>query len=450
MTNDLNLLVIGFDDMNDWPLVQGHPQCRAPALRALMEQSVVFDYAQIAASACSPSRIATLYGQAPWRTGAYNNKALWGDVYQQNQQISFFGRLRAAGKTTMLAGKMEHGRIDAGNWDEANNEKSERFAATSLAVQLGKIGKTFDFGVSPDDADRFTDRKQMQWIIERMEPGDTNKVWAYGVHRPHAPWIVPKRFYRGIPDPVMDPPELAAPFNPFDDACVAGIPRDGLQLIQPNRKVPRGVFETGEYNAWVRSYLAAIQFADDCLGKVIRQLDACGLRESTIIVVFSDNGLQMGSKQSGRKFALWERVTRVPFMISGPGIVPRHVSEPVSLLDLYPTLAALLEFDPPDGHVLDGNDLTPVLCNMTNPEAPALTAFTPKNTSLVHFAVRDFWHRYIKYGDGGRELYNKETDFYEHNNIADAPDSASVIAMMEEAIPESPAAPIDGTGEDEE
>lgn len=64
---------------------------------------------------------------------------------------------------------------------------------------------------------------------------------------------------------------------------------------------------------------------------------------STIIVLGSDHGYQLGEKNHWEKYAVWESLTRAPLDLlaadrADPGTV---VETLVSLLDLYPTLLDL-------------------------------------------------------------------------------------------------------------
>jgi len=43
------------------------------------------------------------------------------------------------------------------------------------------------------------------------------------------------------------------------------------------------------------------------------------LRDSTIVVLWGDNGWHLGEKLHWRKFALWEEATRVPLIVVPPG-----------------------------------------------------------------------------------------------------------------------------------
>lgn len=112
-----------------------------------------------------------------------------------------------------------------------------------------------------------------------------------------------------------------------------------------------------------RAYLACISWADYNVGRLIEALEDSAYADNTIVVLWSDHGYGMGEKQHFRKFALWEDVTRVPFIIldtrdkNAP--VGREVGDGVSLVNIYKTLADLCELETPD--YLDGFSLVPQL-----------------------------------------------------------------------------------------
>ena len=90
----------------------------------------------------------------------------------------------------------------------------------------------------------------------------------------------------------------------------------------------------------VQSYHAASDYADQMVGRLIDSLDATGRSKNTIIVLWSDHGYHLGDKNATVKFTLWEKANHVPLIIIAPGVTkPGSVIEqPVSLLDIYPTL----------------------------------------------------------------------------------------------------------------
>ena len=64
-----------------------------------------------------------------------------------------------------------------------------------------------------------------------------------------------------------------------------------------------------ENNAWrpaVRGYLASVSYCDFVIGQMVQQLEASGLADNTVIVLWGDNGFRLGEKLHWSKFVLWE------------------------------------------------------------------------------------------------------------------------------------------------
>ncbi|MGI9473200.1 MAG: sulfatase/phosphatase domain-containing protein, partial [Rubripirellula sp.] len=112
---------------------------------------------------------------------------------------------------------------------------------------------------------------------------------------------------------------------------------------------------------------------------------------------------------------LWEEATRVPLIIDAPQLSPGVCDAPVSLLDLFPTLLELCNFD--DAPILDGISLVPLIENPnSNWNRPAVIEYKRGNA-----AVRDARYRYIQYADGSEELYDHQSDPNEwHNLVSEA------------------------------
>lgn len=92
-------------------------------------------------------------------------------------------------------------------------------------------------------------------------------------------------------------------------------------------------------------YDACARHADEEFGKFLDFLDAEGFAENSYVVVFSDHGEQLFEHgQFGHSNNVWETLLGVPLMIRGPSVTPERIPEPVSLLDLGPTVAALAGF----------------------------------------------------------------------------------------------------------
>jgi arylsulfatase A-like enzyme len=186
----------------------------------------------------------------------------------------------------------------------------------------------------------------------------------------------------------------------------------------------------------VRAYLAAISFADAMVGRLVAALDRSPLAADTILVFWSDNGWHLGEKQHWHKSTLWQRSTHVPLIIrySGARAAGRARTQPVSLLDLYPTLLELCGL--PAKPELEGLSLQPLLRNPGVTRRPAVVTYLPGN----HAVCTRQW-RYIRYRDGGEELYDRRADPHEFRNLAGLPRHAGLKLELARWAPTRSVAP---------
>jgi arylsulfatase A-like enzyme len=169
----------------------------------------------------------------------------------------------------------------------------------------------------------------------------------------------------------------------------------------------------GSWREAVRCYQAAASFADAQIGRLLDALDATPLGRETVVVLWSDHGYQLGEKESWEKFTLWEKATRVPFIVVAPGVATSNTicPRPVSLLDLYPTLVELCDLSAADS--LEGRSLVPLLRDVNAKwDRPAVMTYLQGN----HAIRTDRW-RYIRYANGDEELYDVASDPHEWTNL---------------------------------
>jgi arylsulfatase A-like enzyme len=186
---------------------------------------------------------------------------------------------------------------------------------------------------------------------------------------------------------------------------------------------------------YIQAYLACVAFADDQIGKVLKALESSKFKDNTIIILTSDHGYNHGEKDYLFKNSLWEESTRVPLIVCDPRSKTKNksVDLPVSLIDIYPTIADYCKLSGKttkndNGMPIDGHSLKPLV---NNPEKAkwdgpdvALTVITSKTDNgelLKHFSVRSKNWRYTLYANGEEELYDHTNDPYEWNNIAQNP-----------------------------
>ena len=116
----------------------------------------------------------------------------------------------------------------------------------------------------------------------------------------------------------------------------------------------------------LRGYCASVSFMDQQIGKVLDALDEEGLRDSTVVLFFSDHGFALGERGAWGKRSLFENDARVPLIIADPRF-PRghgaHTPAFAELVDLFPTLTELAGVAPATALVppLSGVSLAPVV-----------------------------------------------------------------------------------------
>jgi tetratricopeptide (TPR) repeat protein len=106
-------------------------------------------------------------------------------------------------------------------------------------------------------------------------------------------------------------------------------------------------------------YSGEVAFADHCVGQVLEKLEQLGLYESTLIVITGDHGEMLGEHgELNHGFLIYEAALKVPlvFRVPRPPLRSRRVDQPVSLIDIVPTIAALVGAPAPEQ--AQGRDLS--------------------------------------------------------------------------------------------
>jgi arylsulfatase A-like enzyme len=108
-------------------------------------------------------------------------------------------------------------------------------------------------------------------------------------------------------------------------------------------------------------YFGQVTLVDRAVGDILQALDETGLWENTIVVFTSDHGDMMGDHGLFQKGPMYDGSTRIPLLVRLPGTdsEQRRVYEPISQIDLLPTLLDLMDQPIPQG--LHGQSWRPFL-----------------------------------------------------------------------------------------
>lgn len=131
---------------------------------------------------------------------------------------------------------------------------------------------------------------------------------------------------------------------------------------------PLGVSEEFKGSSNWGEYGDAIQELDHNVGRIFDTLKELQIDDNTIVIYASDNGRGPGrtpdQRIRGRKLSTYEGGIRVPAIVWGPGLGLQAGNESravVRAMDWYPTLATFAGIEVPQGHVIDGRDISPLL-----------------------------------------------------------------------------------------
>ena len=428
-----NVLLIAVDDLNDWVgVLNGHPDTSTPNIDRLAARGMLFTNAHAQAPICNPSRTSLMFGMRPSTTGFYDNTPNGARTPSFTQgHVSLPRHFAANGYKTLTTGKIYHAsQLPEGDF-EVVGPRPGQWIDLDQPVQVDRpdhMHWLWDFGPQSYDEEKFADYVDASWAIERLEEEHDRPFFlALGFYRPHVPFFPPERLYNH-PDlsgelrlPQVKP-------NDLDD-----ISEHAKTITYSPHPASQDWVEQNENEKWyeaMRSYLACIRWTDEQIGRVLDALDRSPHADNTIVILYADHGFHLGEKRRWGKWTLWERSTRVPFIISLPG--GRDLgrsSQPVELLSIYPTLIELCGLtENPD---IEGVSLAALL---ENPEAewmhPAITTLFENNHS-----VRTRRWRYISYADGGEELYDHRVDPNEWTNLAGDPRYTSMKRQLRKHLP---------------
>jgi len=251
--------------------------------------------------------------------------------------------------------------------------------------------------------------------------------------RIHAPLAEALEAYEGVRLFVLvhslDP---HAPYAPPPEA-VAALHDDRFDLE------PEGS-ETS-WSADSRNYDAEIRHNDGWLARLDEDLDARGRLDDTLFVFTSDHGEGFGEHgHTDHHKTLYQEELAVPLVVRWPAAIPAglRLVEPVSLIDVAPTITGLLDVPAPDAW--KGHDLSARLLDASasaGPPRPILIetiAAPDKPNPGRRLAIVLHPHKLIVRVQDGRvapeQLFDLDADPTERTDLLGDPAWADLVARL--------------------
>ena len=478
-----NVLFIAVDDLRPEIGCYGNKVVKTPNLDRLAARGTVFNHAYCQQAVCSPSRSSLMTGRRPDATRVWDLETHFRVALPDC--VTLPEHFKANGYHCAALGKIYHGGFEDGrSWSEPHwyatgrtvdtdpldwtkritnpfpstireysaaassgpgtNQPNGNRPAPRNAANKKKNGPAFE--VSPKDDDQLPDGATAAEAILRLRKMKSQAepfFLAVGFVKPHLPFVAPKKYWdlydpKGIPEPASATLPTGAPE-------FAGHPNGELhnyQGVPVENPIPADFARTLRHG-----YYASVSYTDAQVGRLLDALQAEGLADNTVVVLWGDHGWQLGDHGLWHKHTNFELATRAPLIIATPkqSITGKRCDATVEFVDVYPTLAELCGLPVPQG--LDGLSLKPFIDNPNAAAAKVAISQYPRAAGrpigqLMGYSIRDARFRLTVWrertGDKviARELYDYQTDPDETNNVVDRPEHQEVIASLSKYVPE--------------
>ena len=382
-----NILFIAIDDLRPELGCYGSDIAISPNIDALAATGLLFNNAYCQEAICSPSRASLMTGARPESIQVIENFTYFRE--QNPDIITLPQHFWANGYETVYTGKIYHNKEfgDAElSWSRKSvamvnpkvafgfklpeNQKLQKENAAAMVAKYGEnalrngLGKgpAYEFADFPDN--EYEDGHNTDLAIATMKDmleknPDKPFFLGLGMKKPHLDWVAPKKYWDLYDeDKIQLAEHVEAPKNgatmglhaSFELRARADIPKKGSieKELALNLK---------------HAYLACVSYVDAQIGRMLSALDEAGVRDNTIIILWSDHGWHLGDMGIWGKATNYEIATRVPLIISTPNmpaaIRGKKTDALVELVDMYPTLCDLAGVSLP-AH-LEGQSFAPLL-----------------------------------------------------------------------------------------
>ncbi len=423
-----NVILVLVDDMGWMDLsCQGSDFYRTPNVDRLAEEGVQFTNGYAACAVCSPTRAAVQTGRYPHRlgvtdwirslfqrgglgtpeknpteyVGGKNRKLLCppNPYWMESSEITLAEALRGNGYKTAYIGKWHLGDEP---WYPEKQGYHENFGGC-------------DYGQPPSFFDPYNNPKHKHPTIRagiHKLPG--RKKGEYLTHREADEAVALIREWKD------------QPFFIQVSHYAVHTPIQAIQEVADQYKFKEGMSETN------RKYAAMVESIDDCMRDMLAELKKHGIDENTVIIFTSDNGgldrkgnpTENAPLRSGKGYC-YEGGIRVPFLVRWPAAVPPGVvsDEPVSSIDLFPSILEATGTQLPEDRPIDGLSLIRHLRSEATESLGRESLFWHfphyRHAPGPYSIIRKRNWKLIKFWEGIYELYDLDKDLGETKNLAD-------------------------------
>ena len=428
--SNFNVLFIIADDLNCDIGAYGNSEIFTPNIDKLAKNGVLFGNAHVQYPLCGPSRASFMTGLYPDQTKV---KELRINIREAIPEVITIGqKFRQERYHSVRIGKIFHyhnpgqigtsGNDDNYTWDQTVNpygrDKLEEYKINTLKPQ--QYGGILSWLSAEGDDEEQTDgigANETIEFLDKFSKTNENFFLAFGLYRPHTPFVAPKKYYDLYDSKDLEIPEISIEY-------LNTIPKTAAQSVRPINKPEHHDIDEDLAKTIKKAYYATTTFVDAQVGRVLDKLKETGLDKNTIVVFTSDHGYHLGEHGHWMKKTLFDNGTRIPLIVSGPGINKNEkiMDAPIEMIDIYPTLMDLTGKKTP--LFVSGRSFAPLLKDSSKRiRSSALTEVIigPAHSPVQGYSIKTDRYRLTQWGEKGiqgYELYDHMYDKKELNNLS--------------------------------
>jgi choline-sulfatase len=435
-----NILILMVDQLNGEFFPHGPADfLHAPNLKRLSKQGVNFDKTYCASPLCSPARASFMCGSLPSNNGVYDNAAEFPSTLP-----TFAHSLRSLGYTTILSGKMHFVGADQLHGFE------ERLTTDIYPADFGwtpdwskpeeridwwyhNLGSVTGAGVAAtsnqlefDDEVAYHAKLKLHQLARREEQQPFCLTVSFT--HPHDPYVTRQKYWDIYKQ--EDLPKVQVPRIPVE--------QQDPHSARLYKAVDFQNFDINEQDiANARhAYCGNISYLDEKIGEILDTLEECQMSEDTIIVFTADHGDMMGERGLWYKMSFFEGSMRVPLIVHAPKrYAAKSISEPVSVLDIAPTLIEMAGGDKSAQSLAhDGVSLLANINSDSNPSHTVFGEYVGEGSIDPMIMVREGDWKFNYCEVDPPQLFNLKDDPLELNNLADSEQHQALLEKFSQQI----------------
>ena len=416
-----NIIFILADDLGSWALeAPAKEEIITPNLDKLSRTGMNFKNFFCTSPVCSPARASILTGKIPSQHGVHD----W--IREGNEGLEYLNDHKAyteilseAGYTCGISGKWHLGdsfrkQKDFDHWFVHQKGGGPYYSAPMVEDGKAENKEGYITDVITNDALTFVENAH-----QSSHPFCLNINYT----APHSPWD-----YDQHPDEYL---------NLYQDCSFDSIPELSRHKWQRDDvEYPIGA----RRKEVLTGYFAAVTAMDYNIGRVLDKLNELNIRENTIVIFSSDNGMNMGhhgifGKGNGTfPQNMYDSSVKVPMIISLPGKIAVGESSDalVSHYDFMPTILEYLNINHIKDERLPGKSFAKILNGEDQLNSKEVVVFDEYGP--VRMIRNKSWKYIHRYPYGPNELYDLKNDPGEINNLINANGHEEIISEMKDKL----------------